>query len=102
MMIMLKGSTATNYRIEMPGIEGIYVNAPASIDQIIADGNEADIIVADGVISTPEAVKAIEVYNLAGQKVAAANTNKIAAPEAGTYIVKVISDDAVKAKKIII
>ena len=103
MMIMLKGSTATNYRIEMPGIEGIYVNAPASIDQIIADGNEADIIIADGVISTPDIVEAIEVYNLAGQKVASAtNANSIATPTAGTYIVKVVNNAVAKAKKIIL
>ena len=101
MMVMVKGSSATDYRIEMPGFEAIYVNAPVGIEEIIADGNEADIIIADGVITTPDIVEAIEVYNLAGQKVVtAANTNSIATPEAGTYIVKVVANGSAKAKKI--
>ena len=101
MMVMVKGSSATDYRIEMPGLEAIYVNAPVGIEEIIADGNEADIIIADGVITTPDIVEAIEVYNLAGQKVVtAANTNSIATPEAGTYIVKVVANGSAKAKKI--
>lgn len=103
MMVMVKGSSATDYRIEMPGFEAIYVNAPVGIEEIIADGNEADIIIADGVISTPDIVEAIEVYNLAGQKVASAtNANSIATPTAGTYIVKVVNNTVAKAKKIIL
>lgn len=103
MMIMLKGSSATDYRIEMPGIEGIYVNAPVGIEDIIADGNEAQITIADNMIKTPQVVDAIEVYNLAGQKVAqAANSDCVATPAAGSYIVKVIANGKVTAKKIIL
>lgn len=87
-----KGKTSTDYRVEMPGIEAVYYNAPSGVESITVNGSEnTQFTITDGVIEVGDTAQLIEVYNVAGQKVAEAhNASTIPAPAAGAYIVKAI------------
>lgn len=98
-----KGKTSTDYRIEIPGIEAVYLNAPSGIEDVIANNvNNLNVTVANGVISIDNTAEIIEVYNVAGQKVAqAVNTSSMAAPVPGAYIVKAIINGEEFSSKVI-
>ncbi|HIR37263.1 MAG TPA: T9SS type A sorting domain-containing protein [Candidatus Limisoma gallistercoris] len=63
----------------------------------------ADIRVNGDVIAVSETAESIEVYNVAGQKVAQVeNASEIAAPATGLYIVKAVVEGAPVVKKVIV
>jgi len=63
----------------------------------------ANITVNGDVIAVSETAETIEVYNVAGQKVAQVeNTTEVAAPATGLYIVKAVVDGAPVVKKVIV
>ncbi len=63
----------------------------------------ANITVNGDVIAVSETAESIEVYNVAGQKVAQVeNASEIAAPATGLYIVKAVVEGAPVVKKVIV
>ena len=65
--------------------------------------NAANITVNGDVIAVSETAQSIEVYNLAGQKVAEAhNATEVAAPAQGVYVVKAVVAGAPVVKKVIL
>lgn len=101
-----KGATSTAFRVEIPGIEAIYNNAPSGVESIGVDScenNTLNISVNDGIISIGETAETIELYNLAGQKVAEAhNSSTIDAPVAGLYIIRAVIDSIPLSAKIVL
>ncbi len=99
-----KGKTATEYRIEMPGIEAVYNNAPSGICPVAANIPVDIHIDPDrNIVSTNTPAEIIEIYNLTGQLVThATKTAKIQIPSPGYYIIKITSGDKVTVKKILL
>ena len=97
-------TTGTTYKIEVTGIEAVYNNAPVGIEDVESDNIEkAELTIADGTISATSVAESIEIYNLAGQLISVAkDTQHIASPSAGSYIVKVTIDGKTSASKVIL
>lgn len=101
--VVVKGKASTDYRIEIPAIEAVYNNAPSGIETIVISPDIIPVFVANGIITTRRIVDTIEIYNLLGQKVAAAtHTDSIAAPASGSYIIKVTADGNSSSHKVLI
>lgn len=99
-----KGKTSTAYRIEMPGIETVYNNAPSSVENVkIESIDRLDISIVHGSIHIGHQAQLIEIYNLAGQKVTEAHDcASIKSPTAGVYIIRAIINDTPLTAKLII
>ncbi len=81
------------YRVAEEGYGSVAENVVAA----------ADIRVNGDVIAVSEVAESIEVYNVAGQKVAQVeNTAEVAAPATGLYIVKAVVDGTPVVKKVIV
>ena len=78
----LGGKTSTDYRFEVPALNGIYLNAPDGVEVIAADGTTAREV-------------AVGYYSLQGQR--------IANPSAGQVVIRVatLSDGSVRATKVL-
>ena len=82
------------YRITNTNAGGVEENTVAAAANITVNGD---------VIAVSETAETIEVYNVAGQKVAQVeNTTEVAAPATGLYIVKAVVDGAPVVKKVIV
>lgn len=81
---------------------GLYkISAEGSVESNVAAA--ANITVNGDVIAVSEVAESIEVYNVAGQKVAEArNASEVAAPAAGAYIVKAVVAGTPVVKKVIL
>lgn len=103
-IVLSGGTTGTAHSIVFSKIEAVYNNEVSGIEDIIADGGESQVVtVADGTISASGVADLIEIYNLAGQKIAEAkNAPAIAAPAAGSYIIKVTTNGVAKSQKVIL
>lgn len=81
------------YKITKKGDDSVESNVAAA----------ANITVNGGVIAVSEVAESIEVFNVAGQKVAEArNASEVAAPATGAYIVKAVVAGAPVVKKVIL
>lgn len=97
-----KGKTGTNYRIEMPGIEAVYNNAPSGIQptQLSQDKDIAIYNTSNGVELSVIADR-IDAYNLAGQKIATAtNSAHISLARNAFYIIKIAIGNTIIVKKV--
>ena len=88
---------------------GVYRIAEEGYDPTNLGGVEENVVAAANitvngdVIAVSETAETIEVYNVAGQKVAQVeNTTEVAAPATGLYIVKAVVDGAPVVKKVIV
>lgn len=81
---------------------GVYkISAEGSVESNVAAA--ANITVNGDVIAVSEVAETIEVYNVAGQKVAEArNASEVAAPATGAYIVKAVVAGTPVVKKVIL
>lgn len=81
---------------------GVYkISKPGSVESNVAAA--ANITVNGNVIAVSEVAETIEVFNVAGQKVAEArNASEVAAPATGAYIVKAVVAGAPVVKKVIL
>lgn len=81
---------------------GVYkISKPGSVESNVAAA--ANITVNGDVIVVSEVAESIEVFNVAGQKVAEArNASEVAAPATGAYIVKAVVAGAPVVKKVIL
>ncbi len=81
---------------------GVYkISKPGSVESNVAAA--ANITVNGDVIAVSEVAESIEVFNVAGQKVAEArNASEVAAPATGAYIVKAVVAGAPVVKKVIL
>lgn len=81
---------------------GVYkISKPGSVESNVAAA--ANITVNGDVIAVSEVAETIEVFNVAGQKVAEArNASEVAAPATGAYIVKAVVAGAPVVKKVIL
>ena len=87
------GNGMAVYRVAEEGYGSVAENVVAA----------ADIRVNGDVIAVSEVAESIEVYNVAGQKVAQVeNTAEVAAPATGLYIVKAVADGTPVVKKVIV
>ena len=101
--VVVKGSTSTDYRIEIPAIEAVYNNAPSGVETIAITPDIIPIKIANRAITTNFTVDTIEIYNLLGQKVVAVNnTDNVTAPATGSYIIKVIAHGKKSTHKVMI
>ena len=81
------------YKITKKGGDSVESNVVAA----------ANITVNGNVIAVSEVAESIEVFNVAGQKVAEArNASEVAAPATGAYIVKAVVAGAPVVKKVIL
>lgn len=77
------------------------ISKPGSVESNVAAA--ANITVNGDVIVVSEVAESIEVFNVAGQKVAEArNASEVAAPATGAYIVKAVVAGAPVVKKVIL
>lgn len=81
---------------------GVYrISKPGSVESNVVAA--ANITVNGNVIAVSEVAESIEVFNVAGQKVAEArNASEVAAPATGAYIVKAVVAGAPVVKKVIL
>ena len=81
---------------------GVYrISKPGSVESNVVAA--ANITVNGDVIAVSEVAESIEVFNVAGQKVAEArNASEVAAPATGAYIVKAVVAGAPVVKKVIL
>lgn len=81
---------------------GVYrISKPGSVESNVVAA--ANITVNGDVIAVSEVAETIEVFNVAGQKVAEArNASEVAAPATGAYIVKAVVAGAPVVKKVIL
>ena len=102
--VTMEDGTKNPDKIEVTGIEAVYNNAPVGIEDVESDNIEkAELTIADGTISATSVAESIEIYNLAGQLISVAkDTQHIASPSAGSYIVKVTIDGKSSASKVIL
>lgn len=83
------------------GVYKISMDNGGSVESTLA--NAATISVNGDVISVSEVAETIEVYNIAGQKVAEVrNATEVAAPATGVYIVKAVVAGTPVVKKVIL
>ncbi len=102
--IDVTGTSGTNYRIEMPGIEAIYDNAPSGVEEIYDnEDNALQIMVNGNEISIDKTADNIVVYDLTGKLILSAeNTSSITIPTAGAYIIKATINGETSVAKVIL
>ncbi len=98
------GTVGTAYRIEMPGIEAVYNNAPSGIEDVYESKHkDLNIIVNGNEISVGKTADSITVYDLTGKVIGVVyNRDSIVISQTGAYIVKAIMDGNIAVAKVIL
>lgn len=98
------GTEGTKYRIEMPGIEAVYNNAPSGIEDVYdSNQTELDVVVTGNQVFVGKTFDSIVVYDMAGKVVGVVeNSDSIVISQAGAYIVKAIINGSISVAKVIL